>query len=179
MSTITSNECAEMCATIESLYIGLGTWRISPPPEYHQKLTARAFRFPWNLQLHTLAEMIGETCPLKLSSPPSSDACVCKMQSPLWRWDGPSPRIRFIWFVYAAAAPVITNARALRLSLAYEARSSLRSGVGDFIQAWDSREERSLAMDGSVILCSLLAFALYVNTFTAEFAYDDRWVPIL
>ncbi|KAK2185688.1 hypothetical protein NP493_226g03002 [Ridgeia piscesae] len=57
---------------------------------------------------------------------------------------------------------------------AYEARSSLRSGVGDFIQAWDSREERSLAMDGSVILCSLLAFALYVNTFTAEFAYDDR-----
>ncbi|KAI0236859.1 hypothetical protein LSAT2_012629 [Lamellibrachia satsuma] len=57
---------------------------------------------------------------------------------------------------------------------AYEAGPSLRSAAGNFIQAWDCREGRSMAMDGSVILCSFLAFALYINTFTADFAYDDR-----
>ena len=72
---------------------------------------------------------------------------------------------------------VITNARAFRLSLAYEARASLRSAGSegsDFIQAWDCRQRRTVAMDGAVVLCSFLAFALYVNTFPAEFAYDDR-----
>lgn len=77
-------------------------------------------------------------------------------------------------FALTAAAAVITNARAFRLSLAYEAGPSLRSVAGNFIQAWDCREGRSMAMDGSVILCSFLAFALYINTFTADFAYDDR-----
>ena len=78
-----------------------------------------------------------------------------------------------------AAVSVITNARAFRLSLAYGARPSLRSADGDFIQAWDCRQRRTVAMDGAVILCSFLAFALYANTFPAEFAYDDRWVPIV